>query len=271
MQSSQRPPPHSVAAYADRIFVQAVDVPREAPPIPAWTNGFLMLQAGDVFDMQLEGGERLPGYRLMAVGPMTRPTYFADAPVRVRGVAVRLRPGALPRLLGGATLVDATRDLSEHLVGDDRKAPEVGEQEEEEEALVLRATAVLEALIARGPLTPRGTELFGRAMTLIEEGPRDLVVSALAAALSVSTVALRNAFHANVGLPPKRFLRVRRMEQVLESFFDTPDLEYLSRIHGFADQSHFIREFRALCGATPTAFLERVATEAVREVHNNLA
>ncbi len=263
MQSSQHDPPAHLLEYTDRIFVQAVDVPRHAPAIPAWTNGFIMLQAADIFDMQLHGGARLRGHRSMAVGPMTRPTSFCDAPLTVRGAAVRLRTGALPRLLQGDVLVDATRDLSAML----GSAAVVAD----ESALLERAVAVLETLVARaGDRLPRA-RLFEEALAIIDQGPRDTRVQGVADLLGVSTVTLRNAFRTHVGLPPKLFLRVRRMEQVLESLFDNPNLDYLTRIYGFADQSHFIREFRAFCGGTPTEFLARVATPDVREVHNNLA
>lgn len=252
--------------YAEHLGIQRVDVPNAELLVPAWTSNFIMIQAGDVFDMRL-GDVLLRGHRVMAVGPMTRPTCFANPPVSVRGIAVLLHPGVLARILEGETVVDSTHDLADRLPELEPLPPDC-----DDDTLVERATIIVEALTERGVRRPPASSaLFDRARSVIDHGPRALSVAEIAESLEVSTVALRKAFHANVGLAPKLFLRIRRIEQVLQDFHANPDIEKLAKIAGFADQSHLIREFRTFCGITPTEFLGRLHAPDVREVHNNLA
>jgi AraC-like DNA-binding protein len=68
---------------------------------------------------------------------------------------------------------------------------------------------------------------------------------------------LRRRFTAQVGLTPKRFARVQRMQRLVR------DLDGQSRVdwadaaarHGYADQPHLAAEFRALAGVTPGEYL----------------
>jgi AraC-like DNA-binding protein len=68
---------------------------------------------------------------------------------------------------------------------------------------------------------------------------------------------LRRRFTAQVGLTPKRFAMVQRMQRVVR------DLDGQSRVdwaaaaakHGYGDQPHLADEFRALAGVTPGEYL----------------
>jgi len=64
-------------------------------------------------------------------------------------------------------------------------------------------------------------------------------------------------FSGEVGLTPKRFLRVRRFQSVIQSIpadkpFTWADVALRC---GYYDQSHFAHEFRSFCGLTPAAYL----------------
>ena len=60
------------------------------------------------------------------------------------------------------------------------------------------------------------------------------------------------------------------MERVLQEFHQNPDLDYLERVHGFYDQSHFIREFKRFTNVTPRRLLRAFQNANVRKVHSNL-
>lgn len=88
---------------------------------------------------------------------------------------------------------------------------------------------------------------------------------ALERGISVSEVTLRlgllpktlvRRFHHHVGLGPKRFSRVRRLQRVLRSMSaDSPvDWAALAADHGYTDQAHLIHDFRALTGIAPSAY-----------------
>ncbi|WP_236652219.1 AraC family transcriptional regulator [Streptacidiphilus neutrinimicus] len=83
-------------------------------------------------------------------------------------------------------------------------------------------------------------------------------VAAVAGEVGWSERHLRNRFVAEVGLTPKAAARVIRFDLArrrLAQRATAPDLAGLAADHGYADQSHLDREFTALAGCAPTAWL----------------
>jgi AraC-like DNA-binding protein len=69
---------------------------------------------------------------------------------------------------------------------------------------------------------------------------------------------LRNLFLAEIGLTPKAAARVIRFDLARRRLAQrptAPDLAGLAADHGYADQSHLDREFSALAGCAPSAWL----------------
>ncbi len=67
-----------------------------------------------------------------------------------------------------------------------------------------------------------------------------------------------NQLFANeVGLTPKRFLRVRRFQRVITSIATRNSVEWaeLALRCGYYDQAHFVHDFRSFSGLTPAAYL----------------
>ncbi|GAA2382286.1 helix-turn-helix domain-containing protein [Streptomyces coeruleofuscus] len=67
-----------------------------------------------------------------------------------------------------------------------------------------------------------------------------------------------------LGLPPKRYARVRRFQRLLGRVNAGPgerDWAVLAAECGYHDQAHLIHEFRALAGITPTAYAPRSPLE----------
>lgn len=64
-------------------------------------------------------------------------------------------------------------------------------------------------------------------------------------------------FRCEVGLSPKAYLRVRRLQAALRAL-DTPARgAMIAADLGYFDQAHFVREFRAFTGVTPTQYARR--------------
>ena len=75
-------------------------------------------------------------------------------------------------------------------------------------------------------------------------------------ATGASERTLERLFAERVGLSPKAFGRVARFRRAIERLQHPPGGPY-ARIAlqvGYADQAHFIREFKAFAGVTPAAF-----------------
>ena len=66
-------------------------------------------------------------------------------------------------------------------------------------------------------------------------------------------------FHQQVGLTPKTFCRVRRFQRVLHSIHGKQAVDWpqLALDCGYYDQAHFIHDFQAFSGLTPSAYVAR--------------
>jgi len=74
--------------------------------------------------------------------------------------------------------------------------------------------------------------------------------------IGLSSKRFIDLFRTQVGLTPKQYLRVQRFQQVLYHIHHRETFAWsdLALAYGYHDQSHFIRDFRALAGVTPTVY-----------------
>jgi len=83
----------------------------------------------------------------------------------------------------------------------------------------------------------------------------------------------RRRFLDAVGLTPKRFERVRRLQRAMSSL-GASNLVQVALEAGYFDQAHFTRDFRDFTGQTPTQFLQQphaisdFFTQSVRNVQD---
>jgi AraC-like DNA-binding protein len=66
---------------------------------------------------------------------------------------------------------------------------------------------------------------------------------------------LTDRFRAEIGLRPKEAARVARFDRARRALRPTARLADIAAAHGFADQSHLVREFHAFAGCTPSRWL----------------
>lgn len=189
----------------------------------------------------------------VAIGAGTQ-SYVTCAPPRQTVLTVHFRPAGARAFIGmpADELCDRCVGLDE-LWGDD--------------ALLLRERLIAETVAARR-IALVESFLLNRAGTGTEGLPAD-VASALGAidtdpsmrvrdvraVTGLSEKALGAAFRAHVGLPPKAYLRVRRLQGALRRLEQRGALgARIAADLGYADQSHFVREFRLFTQTTPTAY-----------------
>jgi len=85
-------------------------------------------------------------------------------------------------------------------------------------------------------------------------------VDGLARSVGLTRRHLERLFQVQVGLSPKRLARIARFQQALRCLesSDSPGAGALTAAAcGYADQAHFIRDFRDLAGCAPTEHLMR--------------
>jgi AraC-like DNA-binding protein len=80
----------------------------------------------------------------------------------------------------------------------------------------------------------------------------------LAGKVFISNRQLEREFKSKIGITPKQYIRISRLNAVNRQL-QNREFESLTSIsyhYGFADQAHFIREFKAFSGFSPTRFLK---------------
>ena len=95
----------------------------------------------------------------------------------------------------------------------------------------------------------------------IESDPSLSRVTELAAREDLHPRTLERLFRAHVGVSPKWVIRRFRVQEAAERVQagSPPDWSRFAADLGYFDQSHFIRDFTAQVGATPTDYVARCA------------
>ncbi len=85
---------------------------------------------------------------------------------------------------------------------------------------------------------------------------RGMPVAIVASRLGLLPKTFVRRFTSKVGITPKRFARVRRLQRVLRSLRTAGQTSWcaLAADHGFADQAHLVHEFRELANITPSEY-----------------
>jgi transcriptional regulator GlxA family with amidase domain len=89
-------------------------------------------------------------------------------------------------------------------------------------------------------------------------------VAAVARDLDLSHRHFTQLFRTAVGLTPRTWGRLRRFGRALERLATEPDIAWadLAAAEGYADQPHFIREFRTFAGLAPGDYRRRAPRNA---------
>ncbi len=99
---------------------------------------------------------------------------------------------------------------------------------------------------------------FYNAINLIRNGVPGYSITDLSREVCISERQLQRIFKNQLGVGPKsysRIIRFRRIKQFLQMNPRTSWVE-IAFIFGYADQAHFIRDFKAFSGKTPGCLLE---------------
>ncbi|WP_396927806.1 helix-turn-helix domain-containing protein [Mycolicibacterium sp.] len=90
------------------------------------------------------------------------------------------------------------------------------------------------------------------------EATPSITVAEAAALMEVSPKRLTTMFNSEVGLAPKTYLRLRRLQAALRRLDDGEQLgAQIAADLGYFDQAHFVRDFRSFAAITPTQYPRR--------------
>ena len=119
-----------------------------------------------------------------------------------------------------------------------------------DDMLAIMEDALLKHLT--GPLAP-DPAMAAAAASLSRGRP----VGAVAAEQGLLPRTLRRRFATQIGITPKRFARVQRLQRVVHSLDGCLDADWaaVAVAHGYSDQPHLADEFRELADVTPREYL----------------
>jgi len=183
------------------------------------------------------------------IGGARATAYVRDVSQPVCSVGAQLRPGAAALLLG----VPAHVLAEHHTALDDVWGAAAGELRERLAAAgdgAGRLTIFEAALVARLPRVRGVHPAVAHALAQLEQASD---VSAVVDQVGYSQRRFLDLFHHAVGLTPKRYGRVQRLQRAIVGMA-SGSLAAVAHATGFADQAHLTREFRALAGLSPGAY-----------------
>jgi AraC-like DNA-binding protein len=244
---AEHAPGAALAPYVECFWTARADA---APPRP---SRVLPDGCADVI-VDLAGAPRA-----YVVGTMRRALVVPPAP-RTDIVSVRFHPGAALPFFGVplSELVDRAAPL-DALWGDAAASSLVDALASADPAA--RVARLQDVLLRRLAAARADHALATRATALMRHARGRVSVAEVACALGVGERRLERAFDDAVGLPPKQLARVLRFRAAVQALDRAlaggaaPRWSALALDAGYADQPHLIREFRALAGLTPTAYV----------------
>ena len=267
MPYTHRPPCPGLRDVVERIGIQEAPAAAEpAPPtriLPTGTTE-LVFQYADAFVDGLEHPSESP--RACIAGQRSAPS-FTRATGRTGLVIVMLAPWGLSALLGDAArqLDRAFADLADLLPA--------GALHPLQDTLDRATSAEVRiAAVERFLLSLRSAEadpVARAAIALMHTGtPR---VDEIAGHLDLGVRQFERRFRAAVGLSPKRFGRILRLQRAIGQLRCGHGAADAAAASGFYDQPQFQRDCLALTGLTPGSLLAAVGRTPLTRAYNDQA
>ncbi|MFC4858224.1 AraC family transcriptional regulator [Actinophytocola glycyrrhizae] len=160
---------------------------------------------------------------------------------------VAFRPGCFRPFLGApvSTITDRVVPAADVFGPDVPKRPDAAEVER--------------FLLARLPAPDPRAAAAADAVAAIADQPGVTRVETLAEQLDTSVRGLQRLFAEYVGIGPKWVIRRYRLHEVTERMAAGGEIDWaaLAADLGYADQGHFIRDFKSMFGEPPTWYAQR--------------
>lgn len=257
MRYTERPPVPALAHIVECVWTldgHARELTGPAQPILPDGRSELIVHFGDPFErLDDEGGaERQPP--LIFAGQLTRRLVLQPTG-QVAVLGVRFRPDGASAYLRSPMrqLVGLTIDVADAAPELARTAVHVRETAGTLDRAVPLMQAKLGA-VAQHAIDPR----VAHAVQAVERTGGVLAIDRLARSMGTTRRHLERLFLDRVGISPKRLARLTRFQRAVRLLGeDAPGPRGIETAHacGYADQAHFVRDFRELAGCTPSAHL----------------
>lgn len=101
--------------------------------------------------------------------------------------------------------------------------------------------------------------LLKRVIQTISESGGQTQIEQIAQNVNINIKQLERIFNREIGLTPKSFSRIIRLQRILRHLNETPvkDWADLAYSFGYFDQAHFIKDFKNFSGTSPNSFARK--------------
>ncbi|HEX4633739.1 MAG TPA: helix-turn-helix domain-containing protein [Gemmatimonadales bacterium] len=166
-------------------------------------------------------------------------------------IGASLAPEGVAALLGiPAAVIGESVAMLHDIIGNDAGLMEERVLDGSPEGALRRLADVL---WDRRRAAPPPDATVGRAAALVRDAAGQKRMDDLTRDLDVSPRSLERKFLTHVGMSPKLFSRLVRFDRVIRDMGRRGQMPWtqFALAHGYADQAHFINEFREFAGVSP--------------------
>jgi AraC-like DNA-binding protein len=249
MRYAEYAPSPALASVVECYWILEGAAGGEPQPIVPDGRPEIILHFGDRFERHHAGGAVERQDPALLVGQLLAPIRLA-CPGRAGVAAIRLRPAAARALAGcpAAELTGRTIDL-EAVAGSTASLREQLALAPGDGARV----RLLEAWLA-GRLRAVPAREVVAAVGAILASPGSASLPAVAAQAGIGVRQLERRFLADVGMPPKTFARIARLQRALGCIAAGASLADAAQACGYYDQPHMTRDFARLAETSPAVW-----------------
>jgi AraC-like DNA-binding protein len=259
---TRRPSPF-LQDYVRRFELRDIVAPeaRGVRPLPARPAQLLIFHLADISGSDLldhRTGEIIATPPVGIMGPQTFRAVDALWKGRFRDFVVAFRPTGFHRLFGipMGQITNRVFEASQLLGARVRQLHECLHS-----AAGIRAMAQLTEDFLRGWLA-RALPFHPIQMAASEVIARhgEIKIDDLARQVELSGRQLERKFAEQVGIPPKLYCRISRLDYALRLKEATPQRTWteLTFLAGYFDQNHMVKDFKALAGTAPSEFFRLI-------------
>lgn len=195
------------------------------------------------------------GYPLCFLGVTDFCRSFTSSPKSLIGII--FKPFGAYRLFGVAQyeLANKGTDLTDILPGTRTFSSRLTDDKHDPSQVIQMIEEWLLQRLDR--YSEKNMERIAYACGRVRQSKGTMPIRQLCSELGMSETSLRNAFREYVGVSPKTFSRIVKINLILKELqtSDTPDWQDLAYRFRFFDQTHFIKDFKRCCHYTPRQWL----------------
>jgi AraC-like DNA-binding protein len=220
-------------------------------------NGYieLIVHLTDSHCELLQGADYSPSPDYMLIGLFTKP-YDAHFRKRVRVFAIRFKPEAISHVFGmpAAEIQSHFADIECFTGRRFRVYSSRMREMKSTSAMISLSEKYLLRSIDEGN---RRLYYLNRAAEIIRRRKGLISIEELAREVYISPRQLEREFKQQIGMSPKSYMRIARLNEVNRVIQKGNRilLTNLSHACGYADQVHFIRDFKHFTGESPRVFI----------------